>query len=109
MYQAYTNVVKVGNAFAHDDLVEALRNQDVVISTVGLSAQAQQYKLIDAAVDAGIKRFNPSEWGMDNADINNLELCPVFKGKGETTKYLKSKESATFSWTAVATSIWLDW
>ena len=108
-YPPSVNVVKVTDDFPHDDLVGALQGQDVVISAVGLFAQVQQYKLIDAAVAAGIKRFIPSEWGMDNADANNQELNPIFKGKAETEIYLRSKENDTFSWTAVATSIWLDW
>ena len=105
------DVIKVEDAFHHDELVKALQSskQDVIISTIGLSAQAEQYKLIDAAIEAGVKRFIPSEWGMDNADVNNQGLCPIFKGKAETEIYLRSKESPTFGWTAVATSIWLEW
>ncbi|KAM0719499.1 hypothetical protein Q7P37_003628 [Cladosporium fusiforme] len=107
-YPPSISVVRVPDALPHRKLVAALRTQEVVISTVGFSAQAEQYKLIDAAVEAGA-RFIPSEWGMDNADVNNQELCPIFKGKSEVEMYLRSKEGMDFSWTAVASSIWLDW
>ncbi|KAK5171966.1 uncharacterized protein LTR77_003603 [Saxophila tyrrhenica] len=108
-YPPTVQLRKVSDDFPHDELVRALRGQDVVVSTIGLLAQANEYKLVDAAVEAGVKRFIPSEWGMDNSDINNQELCPVFKGKGEMERYLRSKESEDFSWTALATSIWLEW
>jgi hypothetical protein len=60
-------------------------------------------------VEAGVRRFIPSEWGMDNGDVNNQGLCPVFKMKAEVAEYLQSKESTDFSWTAVANGSWLDW
>ncbi|KAK3716653.1 hypothetical protein LTR37_006283 [Vermiconidia calcicola] len=102
-------VTRVADDFPHDELVKALRGQDVVISTIAMFGQAEHYKLIDAAVEAGVERFIPSEWGMDNSDPKNQELCPIFKGKSEVETYLRSKESERFSWTAVATGIWLEW
>ena len=64
---------------------------------LGILAQAEQYKLIDAAVEAGVRRFIPSDWGMDNGDPKNQQLCPVFRGKGEVEQYLRSKESEAYS------------
>ena len=108
-YDPSVSVIKVDDNFPHNDLVKALKGQDVVISAIGFFAQAEQYKIIHAAIEASVKRFIPSEWGMDNADIKNQELCPIFARKAEVERYLRSKETETFSWTAVATSIWLDW
>ena len=91
-----------------------------------------QFKLIDAAIEAGVKRFFPSEYvypeqtlsrdissadtlwfryGFDNADPKSVWLSPVFKIKNEVASYLeeKVKENNNFSWTAVATGIWLEW
>ena len=86
-----------------------MRGQDVIVCATGWSAHALQYKLLEAATEAGVKRFIPSEWGFDNADIKNQDLCPIFKEKGEFESYIRSKQSGSFSWTAVATSIWLEW
>lgn len=108
-YPHAVTVSKVSDGFPHDELVAVLHGQDVVISAIGFRAQDEQYRLIDAAVSAGVKRFIPSEWGMDNGDPMNQELSPVFKGKAEVADYLRSKESKNFSWTAIATGIWLDW
>ena len=108
-YPTGVNVVKINESFLHGDLVQALNGQEVVICAAGLEAHAQQYKLIDAAIEAGVKRFVPSEWGKDNSDPKTYELFEVFKGKHEVELFLRSKESSTFSWTAVATGLWLDW
>lgn len=102
-------VRRIDNSFPHDELVRALTGCEVVISTTGFSAQAEQYKLIDAAIEARVRRFFPSEWGMDNADPTCQKLCPIFKQKSEVQAYLRLRQSETFTWTAVATSIWLDW
>ena len=102
-------VVKVADDLPSNELVRAFHDQEVVICATGYSAHPAHYKLIDAAVQAGVRLFIPSEWGFDNADVKNQELNPVFKGKAEVEAYLHSKESDTFSWTAVATSIWLEW
>ena len=102
-------VIKVPDTFPHAEIVAALKGQDVLIATNGLAAHNVQYRLIDAAIEAGIKRIIPSEWGMDNADPRNQSLCPVFKLKAEVAEYLRTKESEVFSWTAIASSIWLDW
>jgi hypothetical protein len=58
------DVIKVPDTLHHDDIMAALKGQDVLISTSGLAAQKVQYQLIDAATEAGMKRFIPSEWGM---------------------------------------------
>ncbi|KAK5723522.1 hypothetical protein LTR15_005220 [Elasticomyces elasticus] len=92
VFPASVRVVKVPDDFPHADLVRAMAGQDVVIC----APQENQEKMLEAALEAKVPRFYPSEWGMDNADLKNQEMSP-------------SKESPTFSWTAIATSIWLDW
>ncbi|KAF7561481.1 hypothetical protein G7046_g2659 [Stylonectria norvegica] len=44
----------------HDDLVEALKGQDVLIAAVDMFSVAPQIALADAAKAAGVKRFLPS-------------------------------------------------
>lgn len=108
-FPSSVKVLRVADEFPHDDLVKALQGQDVIICAVGPNAAPLQYRLIDAAIEAGVKRFIPSEWGFDNGDVKNQKLNFIFEEKGKTEKYLQSKESSTFSWTAVATSIWMEW
>ncbi|KAF7188358.1 Phenylcoumaran benzylic ether reductase Pyrc5 [Pseudocercospora fuligena] len=112
-YPSAVNDLRVSDNLPHDELVNALRGQDVVISAVGFDngALETQFGVIDAAIEAGVKRFLPSEYGFDNAGPKASWLSPVFKIKNDVAQYLdkKAAENANFSWTAVATSIWLEW
>ncbi|CAK9315698.1 unnamed protein product [Citrullus colocynthis] len=55
-----------GDLYDHNSLVKAIKEVDVVISTVGAGQLADQEKLIAAIKEAGnVKRFLPSEFGND--------------------------------------------
>ncbi|KAH0684941.1 hypothetical protein KY289_022693 [Solanum tuberosum] len=63
-----------GDLYDHESLLKAIKQVDVVISTVGAMQLADQVKIIDAIKEAGnIKRFFPSEFGMDVDKINAVE------------------------------------
>nr|POF12487.1 isoflavone reductase-like protein [Quercus suber] len=60
-----------GDLHDHGSLVSAIKQADVVISTVGPMQFEDQLKIIAAIKEAGnVKRFYPSEFGVD-ADRNN--------------------------------------
>lgn len=86
-----------------------MRGADALVSAIGFGAIVLEEKLIDAAVDAGVKRFLPSEYGVDNTNPAARKLCPVFDSKGAIIEYLKAKEDTGLTWTAVPTGLWLDW
>ncbi|KAJ5870559.1 hypothetical protein N7455_005500 [Penicillium solitum] len=46
-----------------DSLVAALQGQDAVVSTVGSSGISAQKTAIDASIQAGVRRFIPSDFG----------------------------------------------
>lgn len=87
---------------------DAFQGQDAVISIVGGVALGDQEKLIDAAIEAGVKRFIPSEFGSNTPDKRLRDIVPVFEAKFSTVNYLKSKESA-ISWTSIITGPFFDW
>ncbi|TYH87670.1 hypothetical protein ES332_D01G134600v1 [Gossypium tomentosum] len=61
----------LGGMYDHESLVKAIKQVDVVISVVGQMQLADQVKIIAAIKEAGnVKRFFPSEFGMD-VDKNN--------------------------------------
>ncbi len=63
-----------GDLYDHDGLVKAIKQVDVVISTVGFTQIADQTKIIAAIKEAGnVKRFLPSEFGNDADRINAVE------------------------------------
>ena len=52
-----------------DSLVAALQGQDAVVVALTTFADDAQYKIIDAAIKAGVKRFIPSEVGKESPQV----------------------------------------
>ncbi|PWA90549.1 isoflavone reductase [Artemisia annua] len=73
----------IGDIHDHASLVNAIKQVDVVISTVGGELAADQVKLIAAIKEAGnVKRFLPSEFGTDVDHVNAIEPAKsMYKGK----------------------------
>jgi saccharopine dehydrogenase-like NADP-dependent oxidoreductase len=57
-------------------LVEALQNQDAIISTVAMSAISSQPRMIDAAIAAGVRIFIPAEYTVNSRDAS-AQLQPM--------------------------------
>jgi putative NADH-flavin reductase len=108
-FPAGANVIRVPDELTHSVLVQALKGQDAVVAAIGFPSLNAEYKLIDAAIEAGVERFLPSEFGVNNTHPKARELCPIFNAKGEVIEHLRSKEGTGLSWTAVSTGLWLDW
>ncbi|KAI5066989.1 hypothetical protein GOP47_0017517 [Adiantum capillus-veneris] len=78
----------------YTSLVDAIKQVDVVISALGSDNILDQLKIIDAIKEVGsIKRFLPSEYGMD-VDHPRLLECPspggdIFKDKREVRRAAK--------------------
>lgn len=94
--------------YSHDKLVDAFRGQDAVLSCITTFSVNQQTPFIDAAVEAGVRRFLPSEYGVDTSDPSIGELVPAALAKNETVSYLKTKERAGLTWTAVIVGGFFD-
>lgn len=90
-------------------LATALKGIDAVVSNLGAPALGLQSKLIDAAIEAGVKRFIPSEFGCDTTNPKTAAL-PVFGAKVGTQKYLAAvAKEGKITYTLVATGAFLDW
>ena len=87
--------------------VTALHGQHAVVSNVGSAVLKDQPKIIDAAIEAGVSWFIPSEFGVDTTDPKTAQL-PVFAGKVATQKHLKQNEDK-ISYALIATGPFLDW
>ncbi|CAJ1930190.1 unnamed protein product [Sphenostylis stenocarpa] len=71
-----------GDLNDHESLVKAVKEVDVVISTLGGQQIDDQLKLITAIKEAGnIKRFLPSEFGLDVDHHNAVEPAASFLNK----------------------------
>jgi len=83
---------------------------DAVVSNLnGPALGAPQIALIEAAKSAGVKRFLPSEFGIDTSNPEVLEWVEVLRGKKKIVDYLKTKEGDGFEWTSFITGPFLDW
>ena len=103
-------VHKVPDDYPLPDLVTAFHGQDAVISAVSRLGLDAQKRMIDAAVQAGVKRFIPSEFGGDADNEKAAELVPeFFDGKREVREYLKGKaDEGGITWTGIATGLFWE-
>jgi hypothetical protein len=94
-----------------ESLVTALRGQDAVVSAIATPALDKQLLLIDAAVEAGVRRFIPSEFGSDTTNPKAATL-PVFRHKISAQKALAERAATStsdFTYTTVITGPLLGW
>ncbi|KAJ3079723.1 hypothetical protein HK102_003553 [Quaeritorhiza haematococci] len=81
-------IVELANPEDQAELVSALKGMEVVISAIGgYDYLTVQKRYIAAAKDAGVKRFYPSEYGIDTVKYHNNN--PVLKQKADTVEELK--------------------
>lgn len=103
------NLKVIESDISLDSLIPIFTGQDVVISIVGATGIGEQKVYVDAAVQAGVKRFLPSEFGVNGQSEAVKQLIPFFKVKQDLLDYLVEKEKDELSWTAVITGVLYDW
>jgi len=93
-----------------DNLKAAFDGQDAVVSVVGTFGIASQKVAIDAAVAAGVKRFIPSEFGVNTRKLGNEPIGKILAGKIAIVDYLQEKasENPGFTWTGLSTGLFFD-
>lgn len=92
-----------------ESLKNALKDQHALISTLGTASIEQQHKLFEAAIDAGVKRLIPSEFGCDTLRSPARDL-PVFAPKVQIREAIEQKikgTGTTYTW--VFNNVFLDW
>lgn len=69
-----------------------------------------QYRMIDAAIAAGVRRYVPSEYGLNNMRPDTQALNTVFHDKGKVQEYLREKAAeGSIEWMSIACGMWLKW
>lgn len=94
--------------YSHQSLVLALIGQDAVVSCIQHFHLDKQYPIIDAAIEAGVRRFIPSEYGTDTSNPEIGKTIPQTILKQNVVKYLQSKEDTGLSWTGVIVGAYFD-
>ncbi|XAR72799.1 hypothetical protein NMG60_11019562 [Bertholletia excelsa] len=82
-----------GDIYDHESLVEAIKQVDVVISTVGSAVLADQVNIISAIKKAGnIKRFFPSEFDTDVDRVEAVEpVKSTYDQKVKIRRYVEAE------------------
>ncbi|KAF2762422.1 NAD(P)-binding protein [Pseudovirgaria hyperparasitica] len=104
-FPSHIHVVKT--EYTPSELEKAFVGQDAVVSLVSGDGFADQVKIVDAAIAAGVKRFIPSDFGSDTTNPKAVEAVPIFHHKRQVVQYLESKEDQ-ISWTAIVTGFFID-
>ncbi|KAL2260103.1 hypothetical protein VTK26DRAFT_6007 [Humicola hyalothermophila] len=102
--------VKSVDYSSFDALKAAFTGQDAVVSVVGTTAIGVQKTAIDAALAAGVKRFIPSEFGVNTRRVRGTPMGKILAGKIAIVDYLEelAKANPEFSWTGLSTGLFFD-
>ncbi|KAI1770309.1 NAD(P)-binding protein [Hypoxylon cercidicola] len=94
-----------------ESLTSALEGQDAVVSTIATVAVGNQTPLVDAAVSAKVRRFIPSEFGINTRVVGGTAIGSILQGKVKTLDYIigKSQENPWFTWTGISSGLFFDW
>ncbi|KAF4345184.1 2`-hydroxyisoflavone reductase [Fusarium beomiforme] len=103
------NVITIDDSYPTEALVSAFTGQDAIINCMTSLAVADQLRFVDAAVAAKVRRYVPSEYGLNNNKPEARALNSVFREKGEVQDHLRSKESTGLEWMTIACGMWIKW
>ncbi|MBA0562459.1 hypothetical protein Golob_007502 [Gossypium lobatum] len=80
-----------GDIYDHESLLRAIKQVDIVISTLGTQQLADQVRIIEAIKEAG-NRFLPSEFGMDADRIHAVEpAASIFRIKAKIRRAIEAE------------------
>jgi uncharacterized protein YbjT (DUF2867 family) len=91
-------------------LAKAFQGQDAVVSTIATGALGRQQAFIDVIVKAGVKRFIPSEFGIDTTRATG-GVAKILGAKIALQGLLNktAAENSHFSWTGISVGMFFDW
>lgn len=113
-FPAGVNTKQISDSFPAEELIPALQGQDAVITTVSGINSKLQIQIADAAVQAGVKRFIPADFGsFDSSSELSLKMMPQYVAKGDVRRHLETlaerDDTATFSWTSLVCGHFFDY
>lgn len=79
----------------------------MVVSAIAGSAILEQIKIIDAAIEAGLQRFIPSQFGSETQNKTAQSRVSFFALKQRAHEYLQGKQGA-IEWTVFLSGPFLE-
>ncbi|KAM0259092.1 hypothetical protein ACHAQJ_003463 [Trichoderma viride] len=103
--------VKRVDLTSKEAIESALQGQDALVSAISSAAIDDQRTIIDAAVAAKVRRFIPSEFGVDTRLAEEKNLGWVLNHKVSFNDYLfeVAEKNKWFTWTGLAVGLFFDW
>lgn len=92
-------------------MVSVLKDQDAVVSLLSRYAVHQQPLITDVAIEAGVSRFIPSDFGIDSPTVEEGKLSCQIERRIKTQNYLSKKADhySNFSWTRLGIGLLFDY
>ncbi|KAG0651360.1 hypothetical protein D0Z07_2175 [Hyphodiscus hymeniophilus] len=110
-YPDSVRVVYVSDDPDTEELARALQGQDAVVVAFAGTLSGLQIRLADAAVQAGVKRFIPADYGScDSSSPRALKLMPLYGEKKKVREHLQQLASSSgLSWTSLICGHFFDY
>jgi len=91
-----------------DQLIKAFRGQDALVNVLPGRPLSVHLRMIDAAIEAGVQRFIPTEYGNNTCSAAS-EFVELYGEKAKVIAHLKSRQDTGLTWTAIHTGQFFDW
>ncbi|KAH7118692.1 isoflavone reductase family protein [Dactylonectria estremocensis] len=106
-----TGLKRLTSDFTKPSLVESFKGQDAVVDLVAQASLDDCKRFIDAALEAGVKRFILSEFSGNMGNEANVSIAPLFSHRVAVREYARAKADAVpdFSFTTVSNGPFYDW
>ncbi|KAF2968992.1 hypothetical protein GQX73_g4561 [Xylaria multiplex] len=102
--------VTISDSYPEEELVAAFKGQDVIVNCMTTFSVKDQYRMIDAAIATGVKRYVASEYGLNNMNPKAQGLNSVFATKGGLQGYLRAKaDEGQIEWMSISCGSWIKW
>lgn len=104
------NVTVVSSDYTPCTLRPLFTAADAVISCLSVVALSHQKQLVDLAIECGVARFVPGEFGVNTTHPDAGTLFPLIRPKIEVRSYLRSKvREGKIGYTAIFNGSFFDW
>lgn len=91
-------------------LVDAFRGQNVLVITLtGFAGKDTRHRLVDAAIEAGVRYIMPNEWSPDTANEALVADVFPFATKPPIRKKIATGGQGRAQYNAVTTGFWYEW
>lgn len=109
-FPPHIKIHRVADSYPFDELVAAFKDQDAIVNMAPITEVATHKTIIDAALEAGVKRIILSEFGTNVPELQTTEpLAEVYRGKVEIRKHMEGKEGKGLTWTGLVVGAFFDW